>query len=175
MYLRTVRGEIRTPSLSSSSLAIRSSPHSTFSRAILRISSRSSSGIGRPKQEQQPPEGVFDEKTCDLQEVDHGLIVPRRLASARVIANPTRWNDCGAQWFVSPLSGDTASGREGAAQIIGAVRSLALSCRVASDSTAPLRGSETVDAMTPPPAAESLRKRRASMRLLSFVQIVTRP
>ena len=49
MYLRTVRGEIRIPSLSRSSLAIRSSPHSTFSRAILRISSRSSIGIaGRP-------------------------------------------------------------------------------------------------------------------------------
>jgi hypothetical protein len=32
--------------VSSSSLAIRSSPHSTFSRAILRISSRSSIGIG---------------------------------------------------------------------------------------------------------------------------------
>jgi hypothetical protein len=46
MYLRTVRGETRTPSLSRSSLAIRSSPHSTFSRAILRISSRSSIGIG---------------------------------------------------------------------------------------------------------------------------------
>ncbi len=45
-YLRTVRGEIRIPSLSSSSLAIRSWPHSTFSRAILRISSRSSFGIG---------------------------------------------------------------------------------------------------------------------------------
>ena len=45
-YLRTVRGEIRIPSLSSSSLAIRSSPHSTFSRAILRISARSSFGIG---------------------------------------------------------------------------------------------------------------------------------
>jgi len=45
-YLRTVRGEIRIPNLSSSSLAMRSSPHSTFSRAILRISSRSSMEIG---------------------------------------------------------------------------------------------------------------------------------
>jgi hypothetical protein len=47
-YLRTVRGEIRIPNLSSSSLAIRSSPHSTFSRAILRISSRSIGIGGRP-------------------------------------------------------------------------------------------------------------------------------
>ena len=48
MYLRTVRGEIRMPNLSSSSLAIRSSPHKRFSLAILRISARSSFGIGGP-------------------------------------------------------------------------------------------------------------------------------
>jgi len=163
MYLRTVRGEIRIPSLSRSSLAIRSSPHSTFSRAILRISSRSSFGIGgrpardfirqsslqparcqriivagctatnaprqskslastakltrvaastrygwiprsmyrascrildaqglgRPKQEQQPPEGVFDEKTCDPQEADHALMVPRLSAGAVIPARPS--------------------------------------------------------------------------------------
>ena len=46
MYLRTVRGETRIPSLSSSSFAIRSSPHNGFSVAILRIRLRSSSGIG---------------------------------------------------------------------------------------------------------------------------------
>jgi hypothetical protein len=34
MYLRTVRGETRRPSLSNSSLAIRSSPHSGFYVAI---------------------------------------------------------------------------------------------------------------------------------------------
>jgi len=46
MYLRTVRGETRIPSLSSSSLAIRSSPHRRFSIAILRISARNSFGMG---------------------------------------------------------------------------------------------------------------------------------
>ena len=49
MYFRTVRGETRVPSFTNSSLAIRSSPQSGFSVAILRISARSSpeSG-GRP-------------------------------------------------------------------------------------------------------------------------------
>jgi hypothetical protein len=37
-------------------------------------------GLGRSKQEQHPPEGVFDEKTCDLQEVDHALMLPQRSA-----------------------------------------------------------------------------------------------
>ncbi len=46
MYLRTVRGETRRPSFSSSSLAIRSSPQIGFSVAIRRISWRSSGGIG---------------------------------------------------------------------------------------------------------------------------------
>ena len=46
MYLPTVRGETRMPSLISNSLAIRSSPHTGFSEAILRISARSSAGIG---------------------------------------------------------------------------------------------------------------------------------
>jgi hypothetical protein len=45
-YLRTIRDEIRTPQLGSRSTAIRSSSYSTFSRAILQISSRSSIGIG---------------------------------------------------------------------------------------------------------------------------------
>jgi hypothetical protein len=36
--------------------------------------------LGRPKQEQQPPEGVFDEKTCDPKEADHALNVPQRSA-----------------------------------------------------------------------------------------------
>ena len=40
-------------------------------------------GFRRPKQERQPPEGVFDEKPCDLQEANHALIVPRRWARAR--------------------------------------------------------------------------------------------
>ena len=31
-------------------------------------------GLGRPKQQQHPPEGVLDEKTCDPQEADHALI-----------------------------------------------------------------------------------------------------
>jgi hypothetical protein len=44
--LRTVRGEIGIPNLSSSSLAMRSSPHSTFSRAIRRDQLGSSCGIG---------------------------------------------------------------------------------------------------------------------------------
>jgi len=46
MYLPTVLGDTRIPSLTNSSLAIRSSPHSGFSAAILRIRMRSSSGIG---------------------------------------------------------------------------------------------------------------------------------
>ena len=50
--LRTVRGETRIPSLSISSLAIRSSPHRKFSFAILRIRARSSPGIGgRPRRD----------------------------------------------------------------------------------------------------------------------------
>lgn len=50
MYFLTVRGETRIPSLISSSLAIHSSPHTGFSAAILRISARSSGGIGgRPR------------------------------------------------------------------------------------------------------------------------------
>ena len=49
MYFPTVRGETRIPSLTNSSLAIRSSPHHGFSAAILRIRLRSSAGIaGRP-------------------------------------------------------------------------------------------------------------------------------
>ncbi len=46
MYLPTVRGETRIPNLISNSLAIRSSPHTGFSAAILRIRARSSAGIG---------------------------------------------------------------------------------------------------------------------------------
>ena len=46
MYFPTVRGETRIPSLTRSSWAIRSSPHTGFSEAIVRISSRSSAGIG---------------------------------------------------------------------------------------------------------------------------------
>jgi IS30 family transposase len=46
MYLRTVRGETLMPSLTSSSLAILSSPHSKLSRDISRIKRRSSAGIG---------------------------------------------------------------------------------------------------------------------------------
>ena len=49
MYLRTVRGEIWIPSLSNSSLAMRSSPQDGLSRAIARMSARNSAGIrGRP-------------------------------------------------------------------------------------------------------------------------------
>jgi hypothetical protein len=33
-----------------------------------------------PQQQQHPPEGVFDEKTCDLQEVDHALMLRQRSA-----------------------------------------------------------------------------------------------
>jgi hypothetical protein len=46
MYLRTVRGETRIPRFTSSSLAIRSSPHIGFPVAIRRISLRSSGEIG---------------------------------------------------------------------------------------------------------------------------------
>jgi hypothetical protein len=46
MDLRTVLGETRTPSFINNSLAMRSSPHSGFSAAIVRISARSSTGIG---------------------------------------------------------------------------------------------------------------------------------
>ena len=49
MYFRTVRGETRTPSLTSSSWAILSSPHVMFATAISAISFFSSSGsVGRP-------------------------------------------------------------------------------------------------------------------------------
>src|SRR5467141_4124925 len=49
MYLRTVRGEIRIPSFSKSSLAIRSWPQVGFSEAMRRIKPRRSAGIiGRP-------------------------------------------------------------------------------------------------------------------------------
>ena len=37
-------------------------------------------GLGRPEQEQYPPQGVFDEKTRDSQDADHALIVPQRSA-----------------------------------------------------------------------------------------------
>lgn len=57
MYLPTVRGETRIPSLTSSSFAIRSSPHTGFSEAILQISARSSAGIGgRPSLHLNRPE-----------------------------------------------------------------------------------------------------------------------
>ena len=46
MYFLTVLGETRIPSFTNNSSAIRASPHSGFSVAILRISTRSSSGIG---------------------------------------------------------------------------------------------------------------------------------
>jgi hypothetical protein len=46
MYLPTVLGETWFPSLTNSSLPIRSSPHNGFSAAILRIRLRSSGGIG---------------------------------------------------------------------------------------------------------------------------------
>jgi hypothetical protein len=49
MYFRTVRGEICIPNFTNNSLAIRSSPHTGFSQAILRIDTRNSTGIlGRP-------------------------------------------------------------------------------------------------------------------------------
>lgn len=47
MYFLIVRGDTRRPSLSSSSFAIRSSPHEGLSRAILRIKCWSAAGIGR--------------------------------------------------------------------------------------------------------------------------------
>ena len=48
MYFRTVRGETRTPSLTSSSWAILSSPHVMFATAISAINFFSSSGsVGR--------------------------------------------------------------------------------------------------------------------------------
>src|SRR6202047_3989371 len=51
MYLRTVRGDTWIPSFTNNSLAICSSPHTGFSPVILRIKTRSSSGIrGRPGQ-----------------------------------------------------------------------------------------------------------------------------
>ena len=46
MYLRTVRGEIQIPSLSNSSLAMRSSPQERLLKAISRISRLSSIGTG---------------------------------------------------------------------------------------------------------------------------------
>ena len=46
MYFPTVRGDTRSPSFNSNSFVMRSSPHAGFSRAIRRISSRSSIGIG---------------------------------------------------------------------------------------------------------------------------------
>ena len=52
-------------------------------RASLRRKILGAQRLGRPKQEQHLPEGVFDEKTCDLQDVDHALLVPRRSAGAR--------------------------------------------------------------------------------------------
>ena len=49
MYFRTVRGDTRRPSLSSSSLAMRSWPHVGLSWAIWRMSACNSAGIrGRP-------------------------------------------------------------------------------------------------------------------------------
>jgi hypothetical protein len=49
MYFRTVRGDTRRPSLSRSSLAIRSCPHVGFSQAIRRIRAcRSAGSGGRP-------------------------------------------------------------------------------------------------------------------------------
>jgi hypothetical protein len=49
MYFRTVRGDTRRPSLSWSSLVIRSSPHDGLSRAMQRMSACRSAGInGRP-------------------------------------------------------------------------------------------------------------------------------
>ena len=45
-YLRTVRGDTRRPSLSNSSLAMRSSPQDGLSRAIRRMSACRSGGIG---------------------------------------------------------------------------------------------------------------------------------
>jgi len=45
-YFPIVRGETRRPSFSRSSLAMRSSPHEGFSRAISRIGRWSSGGIG---------------------------------------------------------------------------------------------------------------------------------
>jgi hypothetical protein len=64
MYLPTVRGDTRIPSLTNSSLAIRSSPHNGFSAAILRIRLRNSSGIGShpcpalPAPEDPPPHSM---------------------------------------------------------------------------------------------------------------------
>jgi hypothetical protein len=46
MYFRTVRGDTRSPSLSSNSLAIRSSPQDGLSCAMVRMRARSSAGIG---------------------------------------------------------------------------------------------------------------------------------
>jgi len=37
-------------------------------------------GLGRPKREQHPTQGVFEEKTRDLQEADPAPIVPQRPA-----------------------------------------------------------------------------------------------
>ena len=61
MYLRTVRDETRRPSLSSSSLTIRSSPHSGFSSAICRMIWRNStrmpgrSGLDLNRQNRRQP------------------------------------------------------------------------------------------------------------------------
>ena len=56
-YFRTVRGETRMPRFTNSSLAILSSPHTGFFRAILRIKVRNSMGIlGRPARTLPTPE-----------------------------------------------------------------------------------------------------------------------
>jgi hypothetical protein len=47
-------------------------------------------GLGRPKQEQHPSQGVFDEKTRDPQEADHALTVPQRGRELVVTARPSR-------------------------------------------------------------------------------------
>ena len=64
MYRRTVRGETRIPSFTSSSEAIRSSPHVRFAAAMAAIHWRSAAGSrGRPPGEdfhRQTAGSLFD-------------------------------------------------------------------------------------------------------------------
>ena len=94
-YLPTVRGETRMPNFSDSSLAIRSSPHVGFSRAIRYTKSRRSFGSGgRPRLRDFHRQNILNAFRCHPTKVS-GFTITNALRQSKSLASATiaRRND----------------------------------------------------------------------------------
>ncbi|HYY31315.1 MAG TPA: hypothetical protein VE860_25465 [Chthoniobacterales bacterium] len=99
MYLRVVRGEALMPSLTSSSFAILSSPHSELSRDISRIKRRSSAGIGGRPGSRPDEQTEIDDEISDQLKEDAGSGMTSLLCHKSLQALAKSWHPifCGGQ------------------------------------------------------------------------------